>query len=290
MKSGKFLATLLSLLMLLSLALGGCSSATDDTDSPNTNNNNNNPPASETPTTPTGSQLIASILAASPNITSFNTTSVIEMTIQVSGMSVRTVMTTNGQEDLSNQKAHLTTSTIMTGELESTLEMEMYLIDSIQYFKITNSDQYTGIQLNTWYKMLMDAQTQNQNWDSQTQQNDYLFSKSTLTVDGSETINGVSCWKVTITPDLEELIQYLNEQQAVDDPSSITNPADSLKNIKMTAWIAKDTSFVVKMDMSMDIVTEDQTLSIVMSISIDNINQPVTITLPPDAVNAIQLG
>ncbi|BAZ96823.1 MAG: hypothetical protein QQM50_02820 [Dehalococcoides mccartyi] len=65
---------------------------------------------------------------------------------------------------------------------------------------------------------------------------------------------------------------------------------DNLKNIKMTAWIAKDTAFVVKMDMSMDVVTEGQTMSLVMSTSIDNINQPVTITLPPDAVNAIQLG
>ncbi|BAQ34212.1 MULTISPECIES: DUF6612 family protein [Dehalococcoides] len=288
MKSGKFLATLLSLLMLFSLALGGCSSATDDTDSPDTNNNN--PPASETPTTPTGSQLIASILAASPNITSFDMTSMIDMTMQVSGMNIKTVMTANGKEDLGNKRAYLTSSVIMSGDLASTMELETYMIGSLQYFRITNSDQDTGMQLNTWYKMLIDAQMQSQTWDSQSQQNDYLFSKSTITIDGSETINGVSCWKVTITPDLAELIKYLNEQQAIEDSSAITNPADSLKNIKMTAWVAKDTSFVIKMNMTMDIITEAQTMSLVMSTTITNINQPVTITLPPDAVNAIQLG
>ncbi|PKH45795.1 hypothetical protein CVH13_01376 [Dehalococcoides mccartyi] len=88
MKSFKVIAPLISLLMLLSLALGSsCSSGTADNDSPDTNNL----PVSDT--TPTGSQLIASILAASPNITSFDTTSVIDMTMQVSGMSIKTVMT-----------------------------------------------------------------------------------------------------------------------------------------------------------------------------------------------------
>jgi hypothetical protein len=146
------------------------------------------------------------------------------------------------------------------------------------------------MQLNTWYKMLMDTQMQTQTWNAQSQQNNYLFSKSSITVDGSETINGTSCWKVTITPDLTELIKYLNEQQAIEDPSAITNPADSLKNIKLTAWVAKDTSYVIKMNLSMDMLIEAQTLSMVMSTTITNINQPVSITLPPEAVNAIQVG
>ncbi|AQX74130.1 hypothetical protein B1772_00815 [Dehalococcoides mccartyi] len=285
MKSFKVIAPLISLLMLLSLALGSsCSSGTADNDSPDTNNL----PVSDT--TPTGSQLIASILAASPNITSFDTTSVIDMTMQVSGMSIKTVMTANGKEDLSSKKAYLTSSIIVTGDLASTMEMETYLIDSFQYFRITSTDQNTGMQLNTWYKMLMDTQMQTQTWNAQSQQNNYLFSKSSITVDGSETINGTSCWKVTITPDLTELIKYLNEQQAIEDPSAITNPADNLKNIKLTAWVAKDTSYVIKMNMSMDMLIEAQTLSMVMSTTITNINQPVSITLPPEAVNAIQVG
>ncbi|WP_041228753.1 MULTISPECIES: DUF6612 family protein [Dehalococcoides] len=285
MKSFKVIAPLISLLMLLSLALGSsCSSGTADNDSPDTNN------LSVSDTTPTGSQLIASILAASPNITSFDTTSVIDMTMQVSGMSIKTVMTANGKEDLSSKKAYLTSSIIVTGDLASTMEMETYLIDSFQYFRITSTDQNTGMQLNTWYKMLMDTQMQTQTWNAQSQQNNYLFSKSSITVDGSETINGTSCWKVTITPDLTELIKYLNEQQAIEDPSAITNPADSLKNIKLTAWVAKDTSYVIKMNLSMDMLIEAQTLSMVMSTTITNINQPVSITLPPEAVNAIQIG
>lgn len=282
------MAPLLSLLVLVSLALGGCSGSTADNDSSNSNTDNS--PSSETPATPTGSQLIASILAASPNITRFDMTSMVDMTMQVSGMNIKTVMTANGKEDLGNKRAYLTSSVIMSRDLASTMELETYMIGSLQYFRITNSDQDTGMQLNTWYKILIDAQMQSQTWNSQSQQNDYLFSKSTITVDGSETINGTSCWKVTITPDLTELIKYLNEQQAIEDSSAITNPADSLKNIKMTAWVAKDTSFVIKMNMTMDIVTEAQTMSLVMSTTITNINQPVTITLPPDAVNAIQLG
>ncbi|ACZ61372.1 DUF6612 family protein [Dehalococcoides mccartyi] len=288
MKPVKAMAPLLSLLVLVSLALGGCSGSTADNDSSNSNTDNS--PSSETPATPTGSQLIASILAASPNITRFDMTSMVDMTMQVSGMNIKTVMTANGKEDLGNKRAYLTSSVIMSRDLASTMELETYMIGSLQYFRITNSDQDTGMQLNTWYKILIDAQMQSQTWNSQSQQNDYLFSKSTITVDGSETINGTSCWKVTITPDLTELIKYLNEQQAIEDSSAITNPADSLKNIKMTAWVAKDTSFVIKMNMTMDIVTEAQTMSLVMSTTITNINQPVTITLPPDAVNAIQLG
>ena len=70
----------------------------------------------------------------------------------------------------------------------------------------------------------------------------------------------------------------------------------SLSNITMTEWIAKDTKFVMKAEATLDMTTtspdteEEAKVAMDYTMTFYDYNVPVTIVLPPEAEGAIDIG
>jgi hypothetical protein len=178
------------------------------------------------------------------------------------------------------------------------VETEMYLINYTMYTKMDLSAILPNLTL--WLKSEMTEA----DWASEDllgQQMELLNCSNVTLLDDAE-VNGVDCYVLKIVPDTEKFWEILMNQSIMDQSgmgAEMQNTSDlvnqSLGNMTMTEWIAKDTMFVMKseaaMDMTMSPDTEEEA-KVVMDYTMIfyDYNVPVTIVLPPEAEAAIDTG
>ena len=130
----------------------------------------------------------------------------------------------------------------------------------------------------------MDATTQA---DVYMNSDSILFKSATVTVSGSETINDIPCWKITAIPDKSQLAAFLLEQGQIGAISDLGNLDQSLGNISIAAWVAKDSGIVAREVIKLTMLVQGVSVDLSFDASVMNINQPVSIVLPADTANAI---
>jgi hypothetical protein len=126
---------------------------------------------------------------------------------------------------------------------------------------------------------------------------------------GYETVKGVECYVIEVEPDIQGLIDMLMEQLLMEDipldgfgmeEDIISSIDDVIEDMSIKVWIAKDTSYFMKMEIQINIqaTAEDLGMSDEGSIDMDidmtmlayDYNQAVDIQLPPEAEAAEEVS
>jgi uncharacterized protein (UPF0333 family) len=185
----------------------------------------------------------------------------------------------------------------VTGEqpMAFTAEADVYVVDNYTYMQAT----VMGMS-QEWTKQALPADF----WQSLASDN---FQTALLTsVEAKyvkETkVNGVSCYELDLTPNVSQLqamLQGMLEEESLTQGEDVQLPnlESFITNLSFKVWIAKDTSYVTKIEivLSVHITPEalgeeangdvfDITLNMTMEAS--NFNQSVSIELPVEAQNA----
>lgn len=216
------------------------------------------------------------------------------------------VMGFSGAMDIENKEmsADINISMEMTGEDEMDMEMamEMYLVDDVAYVMMDMPEQDP-----TWMK----EEEAGEDWEEVTEMltpiesHLGLLETADVSVIGSEKVEGVDCYVLQLTPDMEQLWETAMQQTEV---AGMGMPAvaeealqEALTNFSVKQWIAKDTYFLTKseIDMSIEMIPElmdimggegMMTMDITVSFLSYDHNQPISIEVPPEALEATGLS
>jgi hypothetical protein len=223
-----------------------------------------------------------------------------DMELEYEGEAYEETMTMelSGALDLENQEMmmDMLMSMMVFGEDEE-MSGEIYLIDDMMYVmaKYTDSDPM-------WVKVAMPEDY----WEqmNQIEPQVELLEAVQVEVTGSENIRGVDCYALTLAPDIEQLWQLAMQQSGMAGEEMLPEMdlelyRDIFKDFSMKQWIAKDTYFLAKAEMSIEIeaTPEDMgypeeegmmTMGITMDFLAYDYNQPVSIVLPEGAEDAIE--
>ncbi|APV44947.1 hypothetical protein Dform_01626 [Dehalogenimonas formicexedens] len=158
--------------------------------------------------------------------------------------------------------------------------------------------EQAGLDPNLWYKEVLPSEDMAALWTTQNlaSQIQILLDLAILQiVPGTEVINGVQCYKLKINPNMTSLMDYLSAIPTGGDLADIgiCNAAQAFKQLDVTIWVSTANYLPAKMDMAMSIAmdSQGQSMNITMALSqtFNRVNQPVTITLPAAAQNAVTL-
>ncbi len=208
------------------------------------------------------------------------------------------VMDGSGTLDLDNKQMRMdmTMSMAMPG-IEMEMGMEMYVIGDMMYML----GEIPGMEP-TWTKSEMPEEY----WEemSQVEPQIELLEVAQVEVIGSERVGGIDCYVLEVTPDLEQLWQLFMQQveMAGGEAPAFTEELleEMFRNFSVKQWVAKDTYFLTKaeIDMAMELTPEAMgfpeeegviTMDIAMNLLAYNYNQPVSIVLPPEAEEAVEM-
>ncbi|MGA9696904.1 MAG: DUF6612 family protein [Dehalococcoidales bacterium] len=175
--------------------------------------------------------------------------------------------------------------------------MDEYLTGGYLYIKqnITGTDQ--------WEKIKVDEST----WtaeDQLAQLTEFLQSATSISRLDDETVNGLDCYVFQITPDMAEVLKWMQSQSQSNPELQNLNP-DVFKSTTFKMWIDKKSFFPQKenIDLTMEITSSDIgdmtattttpgfdiTMTMSGNITYTDYNVPVTIELPAAAQNAVEI-
>ncbi len=211
------------------------------------------------------------------------------------------VMDLDGVLDLENRqmKIDMTVNVAMPGEDEMEMGIETYIVGDMIYMMMDVPEQGPS-----WFKLEMPEGY----WGemSQVESQIELLEAAQVKVIGSETIEGTDCYVLQLTPDMKQLWQLVMQQPKLPG-EEVPDVAEEFlqemfRSVSVKQWIAKDTHFLIKAEIDMvfesiELTAEAMGLEVGVSlptyISIVllsyNYNQPVSIELPPEAEEAIEV-
>jgi len=224
-----------------------------------------------------------------------------DMAAEAEGETFEMTMVTDssGALDLENRRMmmDMTMSMAMPG-LEMEMGMEMYLIGDMMYM-FMESPWVEPM----WAKLEMPEGT----WEewSQTEAQVGLLEVAQVEVIGSERVRGIDCYVLEVTPDVEQLWQMVMQQAELTGEEMPDVAEEFIQEIfrsfSVKQWVAKDTYFLTKaeIDMAVELTPEAMgfpeeegimTMDIAISLLAYDYNQPVSIELPPEAEEAIDIS
>lgn len=229
----------------------------------------------------------------------------LDMGGEVSGEEGEITMDVTGGGACDNEsqkmKMNMAVNMAMTGMDEIEAVMEMYLIENMMYMMMDIPDMGP-----TWMKEEMPEGSWEQ--ESLAGSQAELLEAAEVEVIGSENVNGIDCYVLELTPDLEQLWEIMMEESALgfgEDMglSGIDEELldEMLQNFSVKQWIAKDTYFMTKAEISMVMELTPEAMGypgeegsvnmdMAMTMLMYNYNQPVSIELPPEAEDATEMG
>jgi len=206
-----------------------------------------------------------------------------------------------GVIDRVNREMQMTMDMTMSAseEGEQEMSMETYIYDEWVYMKMSIPE--VGEQ---WMKTKLTPEM----WATQQQIEQAMELLQTATEVkflGSEAVDGVNCYVFDIIPDVGKLIEYLSQQQGMQgvDLEDIENLEELFENMSIStkAWIAEDSLFLTKSTahMLMDVTPDDvgassedfdrATMDLSTVMTVYSYNQPVSIELPAEALEAPEI-
>lgn len=180
-------------------------------------------------------------------------------------------------------------------EMPESITMEMYMMDNTMYMNM-------GEEFGGWMKMAIPESEWGTAWEQQNmmnQQTDLLLNAYDVEIVGEKTVNGVKCYEVTMEPDLKQVMELFGEQLGdympdEMDASEIEEAMEMIKNLSIRQWYDKETFLPVRAEMSLSFEDEGENTTVDMSMEMNmkysRVNKPVTIELPEEAKDAVNLG
>ncbi len=187
-------------------------------------------------------------------------------------------------------------------DMDQEYAMEMYSMGNTMYMK---TSEMMGMP-EQWIK----SEVPEDYWQSEDMiaQQTELLKEANLNISDGGKVNGRACYKVELVPDLETLYETMMQQpgmggSAVDDlpeGMDISDLIEMIDDMKVVQWYDKDTFFLMKADMEMSMSMSgddmgmlgaggDMEMNIAMTVNFSDYNKPVTIELPPEAAEAIDV-
>jgi hypothetical protein len=229
---------------------------------------------------------------------------------ETSDMEMTSISTGKGAADNINKKMKMELTTTMElpeGAPQETMEMtmEMYFVNNAMYMKMDLGIPEIPAQ---WTKMQM-PEGYEESWESQNQVELQmeLLNVSEVELLEDEEVNGVDCYVLNITIDVEKYWEIVMKQKGMSELMQNLQQNVSfdigkmMKGMSMKYWVAKDTKFPMKTEMQMEMVISSEDLNIPESeeeftMTMDqrttmvfyDYNEPVTIELPEEAESAIE--
>jgi hypothetical protein len=271
---------LLSLALVLSFALAGCGEEL---------------PQEEI------DQIIANVTTAQYDTVSFDME--MPMTMKVVGGSEAGTMTMDingsGVMDSVNKEMQATMNMAMDipGFGEQEMDAEVYIVGGLMYTKV----DLLGLG-EQWSKMELTEEM----WQEQSQIEPLVgFLETAVEINylGTKTLNGTECYLFEIVPDMGELGELLGQETSVMGIMDFSqfDLADMYKEFSFKEWIAKDSYLIMKVELEMVVemsasdvgATADDFDTMTMDVKlVENFydyNQPVSIELPPEALDAEEM-
>jgi hypothetical protein len=185
-----------------------------------------------------------------------------------------------------------------TSQMSMKMAMGMYMVDGWLYTQMN-----IPMAEEQWNKTKVEGNEVSQNQLAQLVQMLKTTTQTTLT--GTEKVSGTDCYVLKITPNLEDLFNWLMSQSGALNEGFDFSQFDIsklIKNFELKYWIAKSNFNIAKAsaDMSMDVTPdtvgassedfERMTMVVSMSMTFSQYNQPVDIQLPAEAANAVEVS
>jgi hypothetical protein len=199
-----------------------------------------------------------------------------ELTVSVDTSAV--VDKTNRQIEMD-----MTVSLAATGRATETTHTRVFVVGDYLYTGMASSSQEWS-----WAK----KGTPSSYWDQQEAlgQQLELLEGSQRKMQGDDNVDGVDCYVLELTPDLDHLWTAMT-QSWMGEMSSVTNPKEVIKGSSVTQWIAKDTYLLVKgvAHLNLHLAPEDtgtaNGMDMVANVEVQfyDYNEPVSIHLPSEA-------
>jgi len=218
----------------------------------------------------------AEILAMSQNA-SMNTAQFTAVTnMDMMGETMEMYMV--GAFDEANREMYMT----MTASEVYDEAMQMYVVDDWVYI----TDEYGD-----WMKTALTDDI----WEEQsptTQQMGLMEGFIEAKYVAIENIGGASCYKIDIDPNWDAIFNAtdLSGTEGISNEELI----DMIKETSCSMWIAENTYFSMQiffdMTMEMEVLGETYSVDMDMTMTFSNVNQPVTITLPLAANEAVEIS
>jgi hypothetical protein len=241
------------------------------------------------PTTPAPDVILKAMNNASAAMNTYQSKMQTSMNMSFLGTTMKLDMSTSAVADVTAKKLFMDNSIVTTGVGAMTMTQQLYIISDTLYMKVNSAD--SGLDPNTWYKELMPAADQQAMWASQDvgDQFQILLDAAVLQIVGNETINGVQCYKLKITPNIDKFMAYLAASGSDLADMGIANPAQAFKQLDVTFWVDKSSYVPAKMDMTIGVDAQGMTITMTMAMTFEKVNQPVDITLPAAALAAVTI-
>jgi len=226
-------------------------------------------------------EVFADLLAAQAGITTYKL-DIFTMQHMYGQSGILTLETTlsvdaSATVDVTNEEMEIdmTVTAQATGRDTETTQTRVFLVGDYLYTGTASSGQEWS-----WTK----EATPSGYWDNRESlgQQLHLLEFSQREIVREENVDGVDCFVLELTPDLDQLWSLMT-QSWTGETSNVTNPKDMIKGCSVTQWVAKDTSLLAKgvVQMNLDLTSDD--MVILVEVKFHDYNEPVSINLPSEA-------
>lgn len=179
-------------------------------------------------------------------------------------------METEGAMDLDAEKMRMEGEMSVEGQ---TIELTQYVVGDRTYVQTNGVWQQQPAQPNLWDE------------GQYVQQQEALESATDVEVVDRTTTNGHEVYVMDVGIDGDELLELVQQQGAQQGMGQIYQEMD-ISDVEATQHIDADSYQIRYMEMEMDISGAGEEMSISMTMTYDDINEPVDITLPEEARQA----
>ena len=206
------------------------------------------------------------------------------------------IMDAEGAIDEPNEKIYMGMDMIMeiTGEADMEMSTKMYLVEDWMYMYIQGEEPEwlkAPVEVGDWEEI-----------DIASLQIDWL-SDAEVEFLRTETVDGTECYVLELSPDLGKLWALMQPVGAGEVLPPGLDLEDVITDFAVKQWIAKDTYFTLKTTVNLTMVLTPESLGIppelvgdldasadmAATITMHHINEPVTIELPPEAEDAVEV-
>lgn len=252
--------------------------------------------------------VLADSLLATANADTYAFSMDMDMDIEVKGGSEAGKMEISMKADvvanMADEEMQMDLDMSMEGDTEGmeggsqVISAEMYVLDGWMYMKM----KMAGMD-EQWVKMLATEDVMGTfNMDIVDQQLAPLESMVDIGFVKYESVGGSQCYVLKIVPDTAVMKEWLDQQQMTTGTAEWDElMADMFKELDYRLWVTKDTKQIrkLKMIMSVEMNAEQvgmsgadfdiMTLYVDLEMEIKDYNKPVSITLPDEAEDAIEM-
>jgi len=167
---------------------------------------------------------------------------------------------------------------------------DMYAFDNVSYIQLTmmgSTDNWTkaSLPMDFWFSQDQDSQ----------QFIDSILQSTEAESLPDQKVNGVSCYVLQLKPDIAAIQEMLTDQAGIDE--EIPDIDSLVKSLSIKVWVAKDTSYITKMEVVLsahltgEAMGEPESsdvldISLTVTMQMTDVNEAVSVELPAEAEDA----